>query len=36
MWVHENARSALDCGVIYMPPTVEGVPATVNAYTAGC
>lgn len=36
MWVHEDARSALDCGVIYMPPTAEGVPATVNAYTSGC
>jgi MSHA pilin protein MshA len=36
MWIHEGARSALDCGVVYLPPTAEGVPATVNAYTAGC
>jgi prepilin-type N-terminal cleavage/methylation domain-containing protein len=36
MWVHEDARSALDCGVVYLPPTAEGVPATVNAYTDGC
>lgn len=36
MWVHEEARSALDCGVVYLAPTVEGAAATVNAYTAGC
>ncbi|HZX22053.1 MAG TPA: type II secretion system protein [Woeseiaceae bacterium] len=36
VWMHEDARSALDCGVVYLPPATEGVPATVNAYTAGC
>ena len=36
VWIYDEARSALDCGVIYLPPADEGVPATVNAYTEGC
>lgn len=36
VWIHPGARSALDCGVIYLPPTDVGTKATVNAYTDGC
>jgi MSHA pilin protein MshA len=36
VWIHDAARSALDCGVIYLPPARAGMSATVNAYTDGC
>lgn len=36
VWIHGDARSALDCGVVYLPPPAEGARATINAYTDGC
>lgn len=36
MWIYGDSRSALDCGVVYMPPGAAGETARVNAYTDGC
>lgn len=36
VWIHDGAQSALDCGVVYLPPSGAGMQATVNAYTDGC
>lgn len=36
IWIHERARSALDCGVVYVPPGAAGASPRVNVYTEGC